>query len=203
MRVNKGWESKISGGRNDAIVGKTDFDFFSPEHAPRHLMMNERHPDRNAGHRDRGEGDFPDRPDRWVSTTKMPFRNKAGEIIGTFGISRDITEIKQYRDDLQKAKDELEERVKARTAELSKAKLALEQNLERLKFLNVTAYELVQSMDLDLLFKLIGTAFLARIPDAQISICQKTRDGFSCVLAKGHLDTPEGRKVSEAALSRS
>ncbi len=65
----------------------------------------------------------------------------------------------------------------------------------------MTAYDLVQSMDLDLLFKLIGAAFLARIPDAQISICQNIRDGFSCGSATGHLDTPEGRKAAEAALA--
>ena len=60
---------------------------------------------------------WPDRPDTWVSTTKMPFRNKNGEILGTFGVSRDITEIKKYRDALQAAKGELEDRVKERTAD--------------------------------------------------------------------------------------
>ena len=27
----------------------------------------------------------------WVSTTKLPFRDKDGRVVGTFGISRDIT----------------------------------------------------------------------------------------------------------------
>ena len=30
----------------------------------------------------------------WVLTSKMPLRNKAGEIVGTFGISKDITAMK-------------------------------------------------------------------------------------------------------------
>ena len=36
-----------------------------------------------------------DRPDTWVSTTKVPVHDKAGNAIGTCGISRDITERKR------------------------------------------------------------------------------------------------------------
>jgi diguanylate cyclase (GGDEF)-like protein len=34
---------------------------------------------------------FNDRPDAWVSTTKLPMFDENGEIVGTFGIARDIS----------------------------------------------------------------------------------------------------------------
>jgi PAS domain S-box-containing protein len=34
---------------------------------------------------------FHDRPDSWVQTTRMPLRDERGEIVGTWGTSRDIT----------------------------------------------------------------------------------------------------------------
>src|SRR5947209_16864401 len=35
----------------------------------------------------------------------MPFRNRAGEIIGTFGITKDITQLKETERELAKARD--------------------------------------------------------------------------------------------------
>lgn len=49
---------------------------------------------------------WPDRPNTWVSTTKMPLRDNDGRIVGTFGISRDITELKRAQDELRKARDD-------------------------------------------------------------------------------------------------
>ena len=58
---------------------------------------------------------WPDRPDTWVSTTKMPLRDNGGQIVGTFGISRDITELKRMQDELQKARDAAEAASRAKS----------------------------------------------------------------------------------------
>ena len=43
----------------------------------------------------------------WVLTSKMPLRDDNGEIIGTFGISKDVTDSKQLEQDLEQAHKDL------------------------------------------------------------------------------------------------
>ncbi len=45
--------------------------------------------------------------DSWTLTTKMPLRDEHGDIIGTFGISRDITELKKAQRAVQQAYSEI------------------------------------------------------------------------------------------------
>ena len=78
------------------MIGKTDRDFFSTEHAEgaladEHEIMRTGIPmiDYEEKHT------WPDQEDSWVATTKMPRRDAQGNIIGTFGISHDITEKKR------------------------------------------------------------------------------------------------------------
>jgi PAS domain S-box-containing protein len=85
-------------GLNDAseVIGKTDMNFFSEEHARQAYEDEQRiigtgEPILNVEEKET----WPNRPDTWVLTTKMPLRDQEGNIIGTFGISRDITERKR------------------------------------------------------------------------------------------------------------
>jgi PAS domain S-box-containing protein len=76
-------------------VGRTDFDFFTDEHARQALREEQEiirtgRPLVSVEERET----LPDGKLRWVSTTKLPLHDRAGDIVGTFGLSRDIGERK-------------------------------------------------------------------------------------------------------------
>ncbi len=52
---------------------------------------------------------WPDHDDTWCSTTKMPLRDSAGAVVGTFGVSRDITELKRIEAELRVARDQADQ----------------------------------------------------------------------------------------------
>ena len=73
-------------------VGKTDADYFTEPHAKQALadeqtIMRTGQPMEGIEESET----WPDGSITWVSTTKLPLRNQSGRIVGTFGISRDIT----------------------------------------------------------------------------------------------------------------
>jgi len=94
----------------DDIVGKTDFDFFDEVHAraafeDEQAIMRTGRPLIGKEEHEVWQGE---RGETWALTTKMPFRDKEGRIIGTFGLSKDITEIKRAAQALKEAKDAAE-----------------------------------------------------------------------------------------------
>jgi PAS domain S-box-containing protein len=86
----------------DELVGRTDFDFFAEDHA-RPAFEDEQEIIR-TGRPLIGKVEkeiLKNGQVSWVLTTKMPFLDQAGEIIGTFGISKDITVIKETEAQLE------------------------------------------------------------------------------------------------------
>jgi diguanylate cyclase (GGDEF)-like protein/PAS domain S-box-containing protein len=107
--INKACAKKFGIEKPDNAVGKTDFDFFSKEHAKKayddeQRIIKTKKPIVNIEEKETWHG----KDDRWASTTKMPFYSKKGEIIGTFGISRNITEKKKAEEEIEGGKSKIE-----------------------------------------------------------------------------------------------
>jgi two-component system sensor histidine kinase/response regulator len=88
------------------IIGRTDSDFFGEDHAKAARrdeleIMRTGQPMLNREERE----DFPDGTVRWSHTCKYPLRNHRDEIVGTFGISRDVTLIHEAQERLRQATD--------------------------------------------------------------------------------------------------
>ena len=79
----------------DELMGKSDFDFQDEMHA-REAFEDEQIIQRTRVPKiDYIEKEIrKDGAEYWITTTKMPLLNAKGEVVGTFGMSRDITKVK-------------------------------------------------------------------------------------------------------------
>ena len=92
LRVNHGFSAKFGATDPEVIIGKSDFDYFTDEHAraaydAEQEIIRTGKPVLNLEEKET----WPDGRITWGSTTKLPFYNEYGQIIGTFGVTRDIT----------------------------------------------------------------------------------------------------------------
>lgn len=91
------------------LVGKSDLDLFAETHAlaafsDEQEVIRTGRPILNKVEHET----LPDGRSCWVLTSKLPWRNPAGETIGTFGISKDITALKRAEEEMQNASDLLQ-----------------------------------------------------------------------------------------------
>jgi PAS domain S-box-containing protein len=107
IRASQSLAHQIGVASADDLVGKSDFDFFSDEHA-RPAFEDEQEIIRTGQPiigKEEKESWQDGRQDSWVLTTKMPLRNRQGEIVGTFGISKGISSLKRTQVELAYHRD--------------------------------------------------------------------------------------------------
>jgi PAS domain S-box-containing protein len=103
LRSSKAQAQRFGLGDPAQAIGKTDFDYFKKEHAEE-AFADEQQIIQTGRPLIGIEENSPlaDGTERWVSTSKLPLRDKEGAIVGTFGISREITERKRAEQALAK-----------------------------------------------------------------------------------------------------
>ncbi len=223
VRVSKGIH--LEGLRNlEDAIGKTDFDFFAKEHAQQAFNDEQEILKTGIPIVDKVERETfaNNRPDAWVSTTKVPIYDKEGNVSGLVGISRDVTERMAAQEAVRKAKEDLEVRVQERTAALvqeikehlrteralregermlQEANQRLEGRVSQLHFLNSAAHRLAHYNHRKELLPAILETFARSFPGIEAAFCEMGSEGYQCIAATTRLSTPEHKQACEAALA--
>jgi len=144
IRVNTQQARLLGVDDPDEVIGKSDFDFFTEEHA-RQAYEDEQTIIRTGEpvHKEEKET-YEGQADRWVLTSKLPLRDKNGEIIGTFGTSTDITERKRAVEELQETNLELEKSISQANTLAVEAEMA---NIAKSEFLANMSHEIRTPMN--------------------------------------------------------
>lgn len=109
LRISESMVRRFGLESADQAVGRTDFDFFEQQHASKtrqdelRIMRTEEPMIGKLEHETTG-----DAVETWVSTTKLPLKNHDGKVIGTVGLSRDITDVINVEVQLEQERDRLQ-----------------------------------------------------------------------------------------------
>jgi len=109
VRASHSLAQRVGCDDPNELVGKSDLDVFSEEHGLA-AFSDEQEVIRTTkpilGKIEKET--LADGRSTWVLTSKLPWRNPAGAVIGTFGISKDISALKRAEEELQNASDLLQ-----------------------------------------------------------------------------------------------
>ena len=109
IRVSRSQADLVGAESPAAVLGRTDFDYFSRDHASEAFGYEQQIIRTGQPVTDLHEWDArADGRVRVLSSTKQPLRDFSGRIIGTFGITRDITARKLTERELLAKTEELE-----------------------------------------------------------------------------------------------
>lgn len=109
VAVSQAQATKFNLNSTAEAVGKSDSDFFTGDHALEALHDEQEIMRTGVALNGKEEKEtWPDKEPTWVLTSKMPLRNGEGKIVGTFGISRDISRTKRAEEALKASHRESE-----------------------------------------------------------------------------------------------
>ncbi len=110
LLVNQAHAHYMGATTPDELVKKSDFDFYPEELAQQFRADEQQIVGAGRPLVDHEEVNLDQKSGRrsWTLTTKVPFKDDQGNILGLVGVSRDITERKQYQDALARRVTELE-----------------------------------------------------------------------------------------------
>ena len=109
LKINKAISERFKLDDPKEALGKTDFDFFTNEHAQQAWEDEQELMRADKGVVGLEEKEtWPDGHVTWASTTKLPLHDKDGQVIGTCGITQDISARKQVEETLRSAKEAAE-----------------------------------------------------------------------------------------------
>ena len=101
IRINRALTRLFNLERPEDAYGKTDTDFYGGEHATEALEDERRVMETGQPIFNKVEFEtLFDGSRTWSLTTKLPLRDRTGRIVGTCGISREITDLKEMEDRL-------------------------------------------------------------------------------------------------------
>src|SRR5208337_799694 len=117
IRINQAMARYFALPDPQDAIGKTDVDFSTDEHALQSLADEQEIVRTGRGIIDKEEKEtWPDGHTTWVSSTKLPLYDEEGQIVGSFGISQDITAQKRVAEALRTAKDAAEAASRAKSS---------------------------------------------------------------------------------------
>ena len=114
LKINKALADRLGLVHPDDAIGKTDFDFNTPEMAREYFedeqaILQTGEPLINKVEKKT----LPNGEPAWTSTTKVPLRNRDGVVVGIVGINRDITDLKAAEQKIESINRELREASRA------------------------------------------------------------------------------------------
>ncbi len=122
VKVSDAMVSRFGFESAEQLLGKTDFDIFTIEHA------QQAYDDEQCLMRDdtrliniTEKETWPDGSVTWVTSTKIPLHLESGEIVGLMGITRDITEQIKVQHDLEDSRELLQQKNQIMETELHSA----------------------------------------------------------------------------------